>query len=726
MKVSSQHLRLDTQNKTAELQGYKGGARQLLREMAADLVGTDGRIRSGYLRLSESDSQVTIRAGHLGSGATAATGLIKDLVRQAYGEQASQALEAYLNGKRSHNKVGTQSFVKLIQALEADVGEFRTNHIDTALKQAMVSSRAGLKTESIASLKLPPDVSALLATNLMHTPYRNELPVNWKRGLELLFPDSEVTPLGSGGEGFTFGIKDAQGAERVYKGQNYAGDLAYVGAREQDVGAIYSSRLRQSPHLLTPSHFLMGFGGEENKPQTLMRVPADRVKELAKEANLARGEPKRWLIYGLEMPKAAGRPLDAQASTLTLQDVGQIAKGLHAALSDLAAHHAIHCDIKPENLMYNPADGQTQVIDFGGLQKLSKHDAAQGQKPQATRTIAKTPGFTPPWIDSMKSFGVERDRYAAAMTLLSSVWSHPKDDEGKDATASKVIFQAFGDYQRAADRPDAVLDDLLSRLSQQNPAMHQQLDSQLQHNPRFRDYLSTMFASSVPGPQGDALWEQLKDHPFVSPTPLSRAMDAAGLSTPEAARARADRTLSFFRTASEKDFRDLNDISGSALVWAVHTDASVADTRLPMAQREQRFRELEALYHQQRPAVQRVRDPAEETEEEFAQSLQDNLKAEAESRANSLTKDLAILSNPDQCGLLQRTVVPAKQAGLTANQVDILGRGTNLRELASVPDQRVDELIARTVAGSALNRDDMRLTRMLFPEINEVLSARQN
>ena len=49
MKVSAQQLQLNTTLKTAQLEGYKGGARQLLRELATDLVQHDGTISSGYL-----------------------------------------------------------------------------------------------------------------------------------------------------------------------------------------------------------------------------------------------------------------------------------------------------------------------------------------------------------------------------------------------------------------------------------------------------------------------------------------------------------------------------------------------------------------------------------------------------------------------------------------------------------------------------------------------------
>lgn len=723
MQVSSQQLRLDTQNKTAELQGYKGGARQLLREMAADLVGSNGTIRSGYLRLSESGSQVKIKAGHMGSGATAATGLIKDLVKQAYGEQASAALEAYLNGKRSgHNKVGTQSFVKLIKKLESDLSEFRFNAIDVSLRQASVSATARLSTDLIEPLKLAPHISSLLGQDVRQEPVAARLEANWLSGLQKLYPGSQITFLGRGGEGVAFEISDEQGTPRVYKAKPYADDLNETDERTEEVASIYSSGLRQSPYLLTPTHFVMGYISEDSgdTPVTVVRVPAERVKELAKESRQLAKESEdiakfeHWSIFGLEMPKAAGPALEEQEGALTRQDLSQIARGLHAGLSDMALHNAIHCDIKPANVMYSPADGRVQLIDFGGMVKLSKKDAQAGQRPLAKKAPASTPGFSPPWNKNRQAFGVERDRYAAAMTLLAAALNAPKDNNGQDATVSTVIVDALRQYRRAAERPMEVLDDILAQIQQDNPAMHAQLDSHLQRGPQFRDYLSKMFASAVPGPEGDALWEQLKGHPFVNTTPISRAMDAAELTTPEAARARADKTLSFFKTASEKDFRDLNAISGSTLVWAVHADATLADTRLPMAQREQRFRELEALYHQQHPAVKQVRDPAVETEEEFAQSVQQNLEAAAISRAHALTQDLALLSDPDRCALLNRTVVQAKGAGLKAELIDILGRGSNFQDFASVTDQRVDDLIARLFGRQELNQNDVRVARMLF------------
>ena len=63
-KVSAQQLQLNTAQKTAQLEGYKGGARQFLRELAADLVQKNGTIRSGYLRVANNAGQINIKAGH--------------------------------------------------------------------------------------------------------------------------------------------------------------------------------------------------------------------------------------------------------------------------------------------------------------------------------------------------------------------------------------------------------------------------------------------------------------------------------------------------------------------------------------------------------------------------------------------------------------------------------------------------------------------------------------
>ena len=118
MKVPAQNLQVDTTKKTTQLEGFKGGSRKFLRDLAVDLIMDDGTIKSGYLKLKTSGSEASIESNHIGSGATVATKLVKKLVKEAYGESAAQILDEYLRDK-GKDKIGTLSFVKLIQVMES-------------------------------------------------------------------------------------------------------------------------------------------------------------------------------------------------------------------------------------------------------------------------------------------------------------------------------------------------------------------------------------------------------------------------------------------------------------------------------------------------------------------------------------------------------------------------------------------------------------------------------
>ena len=115
-----------------QLQAYQLDANQAqskLSEIAKNLTDANGRIKSGYLRLTDSGS---LNAGHrfFSRGShSQATGAIREMVRQAYegsvGTNTMRELEAAMDtylGK-SGGAIGTKSLVKMVRALEAKVGE---------------------------------------------------------------------------------------------------------------------------------------------------------------------------------------------------------------------------------------------------------------------------------------------------------------------------------------------------------------------------------------------------------------------------------------------------------------------------------------------------------------------------------------------------------------------------------------------------------------------------
>ena len=95
-------------------------ARNKLNTMAVSLTDKQGTVKSGYLKLTQG-SEGQLRLGRRWFQANAATqdatALVKDLLKQAYGDNpgVQAALERYL--QQSGGRLGTKSFVKLVQEL---------------------------------------------------------------------------------------------------------------------------------------------------------------------------------------------------------------------------------------------------------------------------------------------------------------------------------------------------------------------------------------------------------------------------------------------------------------------------------------------------------------------------------------------------------------------------------------------------------------------------------
>ena len=106
-------------------------ARKALRDMRAQLVGKDGSISSGYLSINtKGDGSINLETrgrhqwGSFHSDKKDATALVKNLIREGYGKhldeysesQLIHELDTYL--KKTGDRMGTQSFVKLLDRLD--------------------------------------------------------------------------------------------------------------------------------------------------------------------------------------------------------------------------------------------------------------------------------------------------------------------------------------------------------------------------------------------------------------------------------------------------------------------------------------------------------------------------------------------------------------------------------------------------------------------------------
>lgn len=514
MKISNQQVLL--QSKTADLQSYKGGARALLREMAADLVKPDGSVRSGYLRLRSEGDQVNVKAGHFGSGASAATDLVKKLVGQAYGPKALAALESYIEGKGGKNKVGTLSFVKLVRALEGDTARFRTGEVDRRIMAAQGAEEGRLDASSVGSFRLEPEVANKLGEDVNISMAGSQaLPGQWLEGLKQLYGEDAVRMLGNpGAEGAVYEIK-TEGQALIYKGFLEAVSLTRSkpdAARLGDIGLTYSQALGQSPYLSSPSEYIVGFARDGGKPAAVLKLPADKVKDLAKDAAAGR-VPAGLQLFGVLMPKAAGLSLDQYPDRFSTQQLKQMARGFYGGLSDMAGHGMVHNDIKLQNAVLSE-DGGFKLIDFGMSQKLSKSGGEDGG-PQKTTWSYNTPGYAIPWMNRNTPFGPEADRYSFGITMLAAMVK-AAPPAPNSPPAFEVMINALSRYKRTADQPEKLLTDVLNEIEKKAPEVADQLRSSLADNPSLADFLQRVFESSAPGAPGDTIWKQLENHPFLA------------------------------------------------------------------------------------------------------------------------------------------------------------------------------------------------------------------
>lgn len=126
-------------------------AKAKLHEMALELVGKDGTIKSGYLKLASGKDGLTLGRRWLGAngGTRDAHALVNSLVETAYAHQpvarqaAQEALQRYMG--ESGNRLGTHSFVHLVRVLEEADGAPAADR----LAQAAVKDDVRLNVEGM-------------------------------------------------------------------------------------------------------------------------------------------------------------------------------------------------------------------------------------------------------------------------------------------------------------------------------------------------------------------------------------------------------------------------------------------------------------------------------------------------------------------------------------------------------------------------------------------------
>ena len=157
----------------------------------------------------------------------------------------------------------------------------------------------------------------------------------------------------------------------------------------------------------------------------------------------------------------------------------RFARAIGDALSYMHAHHMLHLDLKPSNVMLDEK-GDPVIIDFG----LAKHYGDDGNPESSTSVGAGTPGYAPLEQSSYhegRGFPVTLDVYALGATLFKMLTGRrpPEADEVmndgfpyddfKDVSRHTIDVVAKAMSFRKADRYPTVADFLAALDNPQAP-----------------------------------------------------------------------------------------------------------------------------------------------------------------------------------------------------------------------------------------------------------------
>jgi PAS domain S-box-containing protein len=198
--------------------------------------------------------------------------------------------------------------------------------------------------------------------------------------------------------------------------------------------------VERSQHVLEvlrkDEEFVLYRGEQSNQPgspSVLLLTPAsmrpglETLKKIEHEYSLRDELDSAWAVRPLAMSEQRGQP------TLVLQDPGgetldrflagpmemtpflRIAIGLATALGGLHERELIHKDVKPANVLVNPATDQVRLMGFGIASRLPR----ERQAPEPPEFIAGTlPYMAPEQTGRMnRSLDSRSDLYAFGVTL---------------------------------------------------------------------------------------------------------------------------------------------------------------------------------------------------------------------------------------------------------------------------------------------------------------------
>ena len=156
----------------------------------------------------------------------------------------------------------------------------------------------------------------------------------------------------------------------------------------------------------------------------------------------------------------------AKWGALSVEEAGDIACRVAKALAAIDAHHVVHRDVKPDNIMFT-ADGVTPKLADLGVARLSTSSARAAQLTQ-TGYILGSPAYMPPeQMENPHAVDIRADIYALGVTFWQMLAGRtPYEGESSLAVVARVIGrEPIPDVRRF--RPDipAPVAELIVRMT---------------------------------------------------------------------------------------------------------------------------------------------------------------------------------------------------------------------------------------------------------------------
>lgn len=224
-----------------------------------------------------------------------------------------------------------------------------------------------------------------------------------------------------------------------------------AGTRLARKGLGVAARVKDLPQVVTPAVYLIKEHTHNGETRFHAVAGQARLKDWAR----AQGPKSTFEVHGLLMPKARGKqPIEYPSSNtdgddrpprlnVSRGDLRPMAESAMTLLKGLASHGFVHGDIKPENLIWDPATKALQLIDIDGLQKVSKAQGslvADGLSDHST-LYANPVAFAPAYGGGKTArLGLGRDLFSIGMVLLEAALLSRGDSETARTLMEGITF----------------------------------------------------------------------------------------------------------------------------------------------------------------------------------------------------------------------------------------------------------------------------------------------